>query len=119
MCCRPKASFLIEDILQHSASKPPDVVNSPCPARPTPVYLNQMSPLHHTPETVRVPTLSATRGVYMTDVFGTQDGLRRHDFSYQRNSQPLVDPLMDGLYSGMSVSVLVVTLEKLLLSIQL
>lgn len=77
-------------------------MDSPVPARPTPVYLNQMSPLHHAKETVRAPTLtSATRGVYMTDVFGTQDGLRIHNSMYQRNSQPLADPIMDGPYSGM------------------
>jgi len=104
MCCRPKVSFLIDDILQHSSSKPPDVVNSPWPARPTPVYLNQMSPMLHTSEAVRVPTLtSATRGVYMTDVFGTQDGLRIYNSSYQSNSQPLADSIMDGPYRGMWV----------------
>lgn len=120
MCCRPKASFLIDDILQHSSSKPPDAVNPPWPARPTPVYLNQMSPMHHTSEAVRVPTLtSATRGVYMTDVFGTQDGLRIYNSSYQRNSQPLADSIMDGPYSGMWVSVLVVAVETLLLSLRM
>lgn len=118
MCCRPKASFLIDDILQHSSSKPPDAVNSPWPARPTPVYLNQKSPTHHTSEAVRVPILtSATRGVYMTDVFGTHDGQRMYNPSYQRKSQPLADSIMDGSYSGMWVSVLVVALETLLLSV--
>ncbi|XP_066998446.2 hematopoietically-expressed homeobox protein HHEX homolog isoform X2 [Anabrus simplex] len=34
MCCRPKASFLIDDILQ------PTKPAAPWPARPTPVYLN-------------------------------------------------------------------------------
>jgi hypothetical protein len=37
----------------------------------------------------------------MTDVFGTQDGLRIYNSMYQRNSQPLADPIMDGPYSGM------------------
>lgn len=101
MCCRPKASFLIDDILQNSSSKPSDAVTSPWPATPTPVYLNQMSPRPHTSDTVRTPTLtSATRGVYVSDELGTHDGLRTHNYAYQRNSQPLAEPLMDGRYRG-------------------
>jgi hypothetical protein len=103
MCCRPKASFLIEDILQHSPTKTSDPVDAPWPTRPTPVYLNQVSSLHHTSDMVRMPTpTSATRGVYVSDGLNTEDGLRIHEYSHQRHSQPLTDPLMDGPpYRGM------------------
>lgn len=98
MCCRPKASFLIEDILQQSPTKTSDAVDAPWPTRPTPVYLNQVSSSHHTSGMVRMPTpTSATRGVYVSDGLNTEDGLRIHEYSHQRHSrQPLTDPLMEG-----------------------
>ncbi|XP_023711694.1 hematopoietically-expressed homeobox protein hhex [Cryptotermes secundus] len=96
MCCRPKASFLIEDILQHSPTKTSDSGDSPWPTRPTPVYLNQVSSLHHTSDMARMPTpTSAARGVYVSDGLITEDRLRIHEYSHQRHSQPLTDPLME------------------------
>jgi hypothetical protein len=97
MCSRPKASFLIEDILQQSPTKTSDAVDSPWPTRPTPVYINHVSSLHHTSDVARLPTpMSATRGVYVSDGLSTEDRLKIHGYSDQRHSQPLTDPLMEG-----------------------
>lgn len=102
MCCRPKTSFLIDDILQDSPAKASDGGNARWPAIPTPVNLNQAPPLHHTSDMIRMPTLPATRGVYMSDGLSTEDRLRIHDYSHQSHSQPLIDTFMNGApYRGM------------------
>jgi len=97
MCCRPKTSFLIEDILQHSPTKTSDGVNATWLARPTPIYLNQVSPLHYTPDMVRMP---ATGGVYVSDGIGTEYG---HDCPHECRSQGPTEPAINGApYRGMT-----------------
>ncbi|XP_069678915.1 hematopoietically-expressed homeobox protein hhex isoform X2 [Periplaneta americana] len=98
MCCRPKTSFLIEDILQHTPSKPTENLDTTWPARPTPLYVNQVSHIRHTSDIVRVPTLAtASRGVYVGDDLGPDERLRMHEYSHhQRHSHPLIDPLISG-----------------------
>jgi hypothetical protein len=103
MCCRPKASFLIDDILQDSPAKASDGDNARWPAVPTPVYLNQPPPSHHTPDMMtQAPTLPASRGAYVSEGLGTEDKIRMQEYSHQSHSQPLMDTLMTGApYRGM------------------
>lgn len=103
MCCRPKTSFLIDDILQDTPGKASEGESSRWPEIPTTTTsfcLNQGTP-HHTSDMIRMPTLSATRGVYVSDGFPTEDRLRIHDYP-RHHSQPLIDTLMTGApYRGM------------------
>ena len=99
MCCKPKTSFLIEDILQNSPAKTNERLDPAWPARPTPMYLSQVQPLHQTSSILRVPTLttSTSRGVYLSEGL-SDDRLRLHDYSFHQRHAQILDPILSGAH---------------------
>ncbi|PSN35831.1 hypothetical protein C0J52_22741 [Blattella germanica] len=107
MCCRPKTSFLIEDILQHSPAKTNEKLDPVWPTRPTPLYMNQVSTLHQVSGVIRMPPVTTpTRDVYVSDELSGNDRIRIHEYPFhQRHSHQMIDPLLTTAhYRGMDSS---------------